>query len=69
MPTMIWSAVMTCSFSLPGRLSVSNPFEASGRAIGRQTGGTLCLPGSRTPLVMREKGRSPTAAQPAIGQN
>jgi hypothetical protein len=27
MPTMISSAVMTCSFSLPRRFSVSSPFE------------------------------------------
>ena len=59
---MISSAVMTCSFSLPGRLSVSSPFEVLRRAIGRQTGGTLYLAGSRTPLVMREKGRSPMAS-------
>ena len=43
MPTMISSAVMTCPFSLPGRLSVSSPFEGLRRAVGRQAGGTLYL--------------------------
>jgi hypothetical protein len=49
MPTMmISSAVMTCGISLPGSLSVSNPFEVLLRAVGRQASGTLYLPGSRT---------------------
>jgi hypothetical protein len=67
-PTMISSAVMACSFSMLGRLSVSSPFGVLRRAVGRQAGGTLYPQADATPLIMRERARSPMAAQPAIGR-
>ena len=56
MPTRISSAVMTWSFSLPGRFSVSSPFEVLHRAVGRPAGGTLYLSGRCTPLCYARNG-------------
>jgi hypothetical protein len=53
-PTMISSAV-TSSSSLPGRLSVSSPFEVLHRAVGRQAGGTLYPSARPTPLAHAQK--------------
>jgi hypothetical protein len=64
MPTMISSAVMTCSFSVPERLSVSSPFEASGRAIGRQAHGTLYL--SESVCEVGQQGRRLLSSLPLI---
>jgi hypothetical protein len=54
-PTMISSAV-TSSSSLPGRLSVSSPFEVLHRAVGCQAGETLYLSARPTPLAHAQKG-------------
>jgi hypothetical protein len=53
MPTMIWSAVMTC-FSLPGRLSVSSPFKVFAQGCW-SPGRRDLVPGQADiqPLVMR----------------
>jgi hypothetical protein len=69
MPTRISSAVMTWSFSLPGRFSVSSPFEVLHRAVGRPAGGPYTSQADVHPFVMREMGRSPMAARLAIDRN
>src|SRR4029453_10740194 len=56
MPTMISSATMTYSFSLPGRLSVSSPFQVLRRAVSRQARRDLVPVGRTVPLVTNERG-------------